>query len=286
MERKVSDIIQSYYKYSSTHGGVLYAWFSSMHTRTDIVLCGHQSKKEYSVVVNAIYERLCHIEKLGNCYDTGSELAQLNRTAAICPQPVSDELYNILAFCMDCNARTNGLFDITVHSAEYTPDTISGIQLSSKKRTLFFQYPGIKINLSGFLKGYALENIRELLQLYGVKDALVNMGNSSVLALGKHPLADGWKVGFGQDVVPQKEKQEILLKDECLTVSGNSSLERKHIIIPHSGKLVEGKWAVAVVTKSGTIGEVLSTALFAADASQWKSLEKEFRPHLILKLVQ
>lgn len=111
------------------------------------------------------------------------------------------------------------------------------------------------------------------------------MGNSSVLALGKHPLIDGWKVGFGQNVVSQNQEQEILLKDECLTISGNNSFERKHIIIPSSGKLVEGKWAVAVVTKSETVGEVLFTALFAADVCQWKSIKEEFSPRLVLKLV-
>lgn len=285
MKQKTIGIIQNYYKYSPAYGGIFYAWFSSMHTRTDIVLCGHQSKKQFLVVVNEIYERLCHIEKLGNCYDTSSELARLNQMAAIYPQSVSDELYNILAFCMDCNTRTNGLFDVTVHSADYTSDTILGVQLFPESHMLFLQHPGININLSGFLKGYALENIRGILQFYGVQDALVNMGNSSVLALGKPPLTDGWKVGFGQNVVPQKEKQEILLQNECLTVSGNNSFKRKHIITPNSGKLVEGKWAVAVVTKSGTVGEVLSTALFAADDSQWGLLETEFCPRLVLKVV-
>lgn len=279
-------VVQNVYKHLPERGGVLYAWFSSMHTRTDIVLCGQQSEKEFILIVNAIYERLRQIEKLGNCYDADSELAQLNRIAAICPQPVSYELYNMLSFCIDCNTRTNGFFDITVHSTNYTPDTILGVQLSSKEQTLFFQHPGININLSGFLKGYALECIRKLLQFYGVRDALVNMGNSSVLALGKTPFGKEWKVAFGQDGISREQGgEEVLLKNECLTVSGNNSSERKHIVIPYSGKLVEGRRAVAVVTKSGTVGEVLSTALFAADICQWRFIETEFHPRLILNLV-
>ena len=279
------DVTRSFYKSSPSYGGMLYAWFPSMHTRTDIILCGKQTKKELLLVVDAIYERLSYIEKLGNCYDADSELARLNRVAALRPQPVSCELYDILAFCMDCHTRTDGFFDITVHSENYTPSTISGIQLSSEAHTLFFQHSGININLSGFLKGYALESIRELLQLYGIEDALVNMGNSSILALGHHPLATGWRIGFEQGFVSNKgEKQEVLLKNECLTVSGNDSLERKHIIAPYSGKLIEGKWMVAVVTESGAVGEILSTAWFAADTYQQKLLEMEFHPRLILKL--
>ena len=141
------------------------------------------------------------------------------------------------------------------------------------------------INLSGFLKGYALEKTRKLLQYYEVKDALINMGNSSVLAFGHHPLADGWKVGFGQGAVLNGRKpQELLLQNECLTTSGNDSHERKHIINPRNGKPVEGKREVAVVTDNGAIGEVLSTGLFVADARQREILEAEFRPRLILDL--
>lgn len=98
-------------------------------------------------------------------------------------------------------------------------------------------------------------------------------------------MADGWKVGFGQGAVLNGRKpQELLLQNECLTISGNDSHERKHIINPRNGKPVEGKREVAVVTDNGAIGEVLSTGLFVADARQREILEAEFRPRLILDL--
>lgn len=221
------NVIQHLYKFSSLHGGLLYAWFPSMHTRVDIVLCGRQGEEALMLVVGAIHEMLYHLEKMANYYDAESELAYLNRTAFTGPQPVSKELYDMLAFCVECYARTDGCFDVTIHSANYTRNSIHSIQLSPQEHTLFFLQPGVTINLSGFLKGYALEKIRELLQQYEVENALVNMGNSSVLALGHHPLADGWKVNFGQSAVTQeKEWPEIFLKNECLTTSGNDSHER------------------------------------------------------------
>ena len=89
---------------------------------------------------------------------------------------------------------------------------------------------------------------------------LINMGNSSVLALGNHPVGTGWKVN------------NILLHNECLTTSGNDSPERRHIVSPRDGKLVEGARQISVVTTNGAIGEILSTALFAADGEQRKAL--------------
>lgn len=281
----MSNVIQHLYKFSTSHGGVLYAWFSSMHTRVDIVLCGKQGEEALMFVVNVVYEMLCRLEKMANYYDADSELGRLNRTAAVCPQPVSRELYDMLSFCVNCYTRTDGCFDVTVHSANHTSDSIRNIRLSPQEHTLYFSQFGVTINLSGFLKGYALEKIRNLLQHYEVEDALVNMGNSSVLALGHHPMADGWKIDFGQAVVSQlKGPSELLLQNECLTTSGNDSHERKHIINPQNGKLVEGKREVAVITANGAVGEVLSTSLFVADSRQRKFLEMEFRPRLILDL--
>ena len=281
----MSSVIQHIYKFSSVHGGLLYAWFPSMHTRVDIVLCGRQGEEGLMLVVGSIHEMLCRLEKMANYYDAESELAYLNRTAATGLQSVSKELYDMLAFCVECYTRTDGCFDVTIHSANYTRNSIHGIQLSPQEHTLFFLQSGVTINLSGFLKGYALEKIRELLQQYEIENALVNMGNSSVLALGHYPLADGWKVNFGQGVAGQeKERPGILLRNECLTTSGNNSHERKHIINPQSGKPVEGERKVAVVTANGAVGEVLSTSLFVADARQRELLKMEFCPRLILDL--
>lgn len=279
----VEDMIQHLYKFSDSCGGLLYAWFPSMHTRVDIVLCGRQGEEHLMLAVDAVCKELCRLEKMANCYDAESELACLNRMAAMRPQQVSKELYDMLAFCVDCYTRTGGCFDVTVHSTNYTRDSIHSIQLSPQEQTLFFLQPGVTVNLSGFLKGYALEKIRELLRQYEVENALVNMGNSSVLALGHHPLADGWKVSFGQSAVSQ-ELPEIFLKDECLTTSGNDSHERKHIINPQNGKLIEGKRKVAVVTANGAVGEVLSTSLFVADICRRERLKREFCPRLILDL--
>lgn len=64
--------------------------------------------------------------------------------------------------------------------------------------------------------------------------------------------------------------------NECLTTSGNDSPNRRHIVSPRNGKLVEGVKQIAVVTTDGSIGEILSTSLFAADSEQRKALLAEF----------
>lgn len=248
--------IQHLYKPPYNGNGLLYAWFSSMHTRVDIMLCSEKSEEKLMLVVGRIHEELQRLEKVANYYDPASELASVNRTASISPVILSEELYAMIDCCLEYNRKTLGYFDVTVHSEQYNPNTIHSICLSTESHSVHFLQNGITINLSGFLKGYALDNIRGILKESRIEDALINMGNSSILALGNHPMGTGWEVNH------------ILLHNEYLTTSGNDSPKRLHIISPRNGKLVEGVKLISVVTESGTIGEIISTSLFAADDKQ------------------
>lgn len=312
--------IQHVYRSSHEGDGLFYAWFLSMHTRVDIILCSRKSEEELLLTVDHIYDTLCQLEKTANYYDPTSELARVNRTAATSPVVLSEELYAMIDLCLEYNKKTLGCFDITVLSNNYDRNTIHSVQLSAEERSVFFRQPGVTLNLSGFLKGYALEKIKSILKESMIENALINMGNSSVLALGNHPMGKGWKINFGwaanastnvatnaatdastnvttnattnaaTDTVADTaaanasanadNPQSILLYNECLTTSGNESSQRKHIISPRSGEFVKGARQIAVVTADGAIGEILSTGLFAADDEQLEALLAEFSPLL------
>lgn len=252
--------IQHIYRPSNDGNALLYAWFLSMHTRVDIILCSRKPERELLLVVNRIHDALCRLEKMANFYDPASELSFVNRTASVSPVVLSEELYSMIDLCLEYNGKTLGCFDVTVHSENYNQHTIHSVRLSAGDHSICFSQPGVAINLSGFLKGYALDTIKGILKESQITDALINMGNSSILALGNHPAGSGWKIN------------DILLHDECLTTSGNDSPDRRHIISPRNGEWVEGVQQIAVVTTSGAIGEILSTGLFAADSVQREAL--------------
>ena len=278
--------IQHLYKPPHEGNGLLYAWFLSMHTRVDIILYSQKPERELLLVVNRIYDALYRLEKIANFYDPDSELSFVNRTASISPIVLSEELYSMIDLCLEYNSKTLGYFDITVHSENYTQTTIHSVHLSAEEHSIHFSQPGVSINLSGFLKGYALETIKGILNESMIENALINMGNSSVLALGNHPAGTGWKVSFGDQASTTKnyKTQSILLNNECLTTSGNNSDDRKHIISPSSGKPLEGVRQVTVVTDDGTTGEILSTSLFVANQKQRELIMSEFLPKRVIDL--
>lgn len=262
--KTMKSAIQHIYRLSPDGDRLLYAWFLSMHTRVDIVLYSQKPEGELLRVVNRIYDALARLEKMANFYDPASELSFVNRTASTSPVVLSEELYSMIDVCLEYNRKTLGCFDVTIHSENYNQDTIHSVHLSASDHSVCFSRPGVAINLSGFLKGYALETIRGILNESMIENALINMGNSSILALGNHPAGSGWKIN------------DIHLHNQCLTTSGNDSPERRHIISPQNGKLVEGAGQIAVVTTNGAIGEILSTGLFAADSKLRETLLAEF----------
>lgn len=120
------------------------------------------------------------------------------------PVMISQSLYRMISLCTEYHKKTLGCFDVTIHSDNYNQDTIHSIHLYPEAQSVFFQQAGTTINLSGFLKGYALDKIREILKVHIIANALINMGNSSVLALGNHPVGTGWKVTLTIRQVLQK----------------------------------------------------------------------------------
>lgn len=260
-----------------------YTWFSSMHTRVDLMyICGF-SESLLNEITEDIRDELEAIEKVANCFLPDSEISILCRTAACHTVKVSPMLDELLRLCLEYNQRTLGLFDITLSPENHFKSCIGQVHLGDGM--VIFDSPYIHLNMCGMLKGYALEKIRKMLAGYGIARGLVNMGNSSVLALGVRGDGQSWEVDFRPlnwpDVI---DGNAVRLQDECLTTSGNETQERKHIINPQTGEYVTGHRGVAVVTDNAIEGEFLSTALFLANEEQKELLRSSFEIKRIIEL--
>lgn len=253
--------MQFIYRDTPPGKGIAYAWWESMHSRVDIIVYG-RPETEIKSLLTATELELNRLEKIGNYYNTTSELHAVNQNAALGPVKVSDELFEMIRDCIAYHTATLGYFDISFRSEEHENPAITSILLSEEDKTVAFCWKGVRLDLSGYLKGYGLDRIRQMFADAGIGNALINMGNSSALALGNHPHGEGWKITFGTE--PSEETPEVHLFNECLTTSGNATAGRKHIVNPLTGEHIKGKGQVSVITSNGKDGEVLATALFAA----------------------
>ena len=247
---------------------LLYAWFLAMHTRVDVLLVNENSNDDLLAIATLIQQEIERFDRIANRFDENSELAQLNTSAFNSPVSVSDELFQLIKACLLYHASTLGLFDITIHSSNGFQNGIESIVLDEVAKTIRFAHPDVKLDLSGFVKGYVLRNIRQLLSDTAIYNALINVGNSSVLALGNHPLGKGWVVDTAS--------QSFVLFNQCLTTSGNTSATKWPILHPTNREFNSVNQQLSVVSDDPALGEVLSKALYVASVEQQELILANF----------
>ena len=263
-----------------------------MHTRFEALwVSNRESAAEAAEKIEAEVRRL---EAIFNRFDAGSEVAALNRSREKV-KVISEDLWFLLELSEQMRAGTQGYFDIAAQSALRAGEARFTLYHASHEIKLS---KGCVLDFGGIAKGYALERVRKILcENYGVQNALLNFGGSSVLGIGHHPLGPCWLVAAegslpegrntrgsvaggppaeaGGGVSPKGELPTggfpsaatgaFELCDCALSVSGLTRGGRNHIINPRTGRAPAREGNVAVQGKSAIVCEALSTALYAAE---------------------
>jgi thiamine biosynthesis lipoprotein len=254
----------NYYQKSNLfHGSAL----NIMGTRLDVVMIGNES------LLSDVWEQIMieteRLHRMLNRFDTASDISIINRNASAHPVELNDELWHILTDIKQYHHQTLGYFDISLRDFnQIIPDEV--------RRTVRFAGKDISLDLGGYAKGYALERIRKILLQYDVKQALINFGNSSILAVGSHPHEKYWSIGIENPFYPDKLLGICELRNQSLSVSGNTTQRTGHIMNPRLGKFAEERKIVSVVSENAIEAEVLSTALMVADENSILSIKKVF----------
>ena len=251
----------------------LYAWFSAMFTRIDLIIIRNSCDSELEKIARKIENEVLRIETFANKFNPESELSLINRLAGVQEVAISDEMMQILQECNNYHQKTLGYFDITAGSDTYILH--EKYLLDNEKTTVKFADSNVKLDLSGFIKGYALRKVIEILNNEEITDALINIGNSSVGAKGNHPFGEGWKIQ-----VPDTQT-ECVLHNECLTTSGNRSDTKWPVVVPDSGLPGTKSSAASVITTDGAEGEALSTAIYLAKENEVALILKIFNARML-----
>ncbi|MBO5463965.1 MAG: FAD:protein FMN transferase [Alistipes sp.] len=256
--------IEFTYSTKNAECAVAYARFYAMHTRMEIVLPQLEEQMAQSVVRD-VEQRVSKLERLMNRFDNASPLAMVNAVAATQAVELDGELFMALELCEVFRRGTGGYFDV---AAAEQPRSGAAYLLDGKSHTIRLASADVKIDLGGFAKGFALEQVCRMLRESGVESGVVNFGNSSIAALGHHPYGEWWPIGVANRKCAGAVAGEFRLCDSALSVSGRAESGEYHILNPHTGLRVAGEELVAVEGRSALVAEVLSTALYAAPHNQ------------------
>lgn len=219
-----------------------------------------------------VWDDVCSIlerdEKALDRFDSSSEVSGMNRALKTTGrfEGVSGLLEDILKECLRYSELTGGLFDVTRKDMQSL--SLEGSVLTSTDR-------GIDLDFGGFAKGWALKEIRTVLEEAGIDTAFIDFGGSALMALGSQPGGDGWRIDL-----PSPYDGTVLasfvLKDNALSTSGNTPGYTGHIIDPRDGKANGRKMLATVVSGDPVDAEVLSTVLMLADGNDTELLKMAF----------
>lgn len=246
----------------------------------------HEDATSARAAIGAVMDEMHRIDALMSPFKPNSELSRINREAAQKPITISQEMFDLISRSLEFSKLSGGAFDITFSSVGYLYDyrehikpsdaeiakALPGVnyrhlQLDRKRRTIHFARSGVRIDLGGIAKGYAVDNCIALLKKRGITNAIVTAGGDSRL-LGDRR-GRPWNVGIRD---PRRRDDVVMvlpLMDVAISTSGDyeryfeaDGVRHHHIINPKTGKSASGVRSVTVIGPDGVTTEGLTKSVF------------------------
>jgi thiamine biosynthesis lipoprotein len=163
---------------------------------------------------------------------------------------------------------TAGAFDISLGSG------LQGLDLVPEEFTVAARTDGIRLDLGGIGKGYAVDRVAELLEEWGLPRALIHGGWSSVLALEPPPEAPGWALTLSAPD-PAEKRVLVRLSARQRALSASGTRKGDHIVDPRTGLPAPRRAAWVAVGRgqeglqsSAALAETFSTAFMVLSTEE------------------
>src|SRR5579863_9058720 len=259
-----------------------------MGTRVYVQLWADDPEKG-KAAIEAVMEEMRRIDALMSHYKPDSQLSRINQRAAYEPVQVDPELFDLIKLSTHFSEITLGAFDITYASVGYlynyplhvhpTEEQIKAalpavnwryLVFDAEHHTIRFARPGMRIDLGGIAKGYAVDRGIAILKAHGIAHAIVTAGGDSRL-LGDHR-GRPWLVSIAhpdEPHNPDKVVTRIPLSDAAVSTSGDyeryfdeDGVRYHHIIDPHTGHSANKVRSATIVGPTATQTDGLSKTAF------------------------
>jgi thiamine biosynthesis lipoprotein len=265
------------------------AWISEqtaiMGTRIGVE-AWHDDEGEATRAIDAVFAEFHRLDQALSPYIESSELYRVNQQASNKPVVISREFFDLINTSLVYSQLTGGAFDITFASVGYQYDYRAGIKpseqaiaktlplinfhlvsLDSETLTVKFERPGVRIDLGGIAKGYAVDRGIEILRHHGIAHGLISAGGDSRL-LGDHR-GRPWNIGIQAPRKKQGLAAVLPLSETAISTSGDyeryferDGIRYHHIISPKTGLSAGELRSVTILGPNATRTDALSTSVF------------------------
>jgi thiamine biosynthesis lipoprotein len=263
----------------------LYRDEAIMGTRCAVELWSADRGKGEAAIA-AVFADMRRIDELMSTYKPESEISRANADAYSKPVRIAPELFDLIATSIEYSLLSKGVFDITYASVGYLydyrrhqrPDDAAilaalpgvdyrNLRLDAAQHTIRFEHPGMRIDLGGIAKGYAVDRGIGILQQAGIARAMVNAGGDTRV-IGDR-FGKPWVVGIRHPDDKDKVVLRMPLTDAAFSTSGDyerffdeGGIRYHHIIDPRTGKSPHSVRSATIIASTATRTDGLSKTVF------------------------
>ena len=256
-------------------------------------------------IFDKLFGILENVDEKYNSYSENSYIDKINKNSGHFVK-VNDETIEILSKIIHLSKIIGGEYDITIMPlirlwGFYKQNPILPSLDKIKKVKRFVDYKKIIIDkkrnrvkieknqeiiTGSFIKAYAIEKIVEEMKKIGIKDAIVNAGGSSIIAINEWGIIaenpeeereilrteKGMPIKITQNQYAGNDEYndlfEIKIKNKSFSTSNQKNTyllinneKYGHIISPKTGFPSQNK-QVGIITKSAFFGDIISTGMY------------------------
>ena len=256
-------------------------------------------------IFDKLFGILENVDEKYNSYSENSYIDKINKNSGHFVK-VNDETIKILSKIIHLSKIIGGEYDITVMPLirlwgfyKQTPILPSFDKIKKAKRLVDYKKIIIdkkrnrvkieknqEIITGSFIKAYAIEKIVEEMKKIGIKDAIVNAGGSSIIAINEWGIITenpeeereilrnekGMPIKITQNQYADNDEYndlfEIKIKNKTFSTSNQKNTyilinneKYGHIISPKTGFPSQNK-QVGIITKSAFFGDIISTGMY------------------------
>lgn len=248
-----------------------------------LVITG-MSERDAKRLIQLALKEAERLENLFSIYRPESEISRLNKFGFL--DTPSPDLLSLLSIVDQIHTASGGFFDPTIqplwaayaeHGGHPSRELIEQrlksvgwefVHISSG--SIVFEKPDMAMTLNGIAQGFITDRIVHILKGEGLQNAIVKMGEISVV--GHDEMGQAWDVGIansGDDVADDM----VQLSDQSIASSSASGTtfdgKISHILNPQQGVPARDLWQrVSAVHKFASIADGISTAAILMEERQ------------------
>lgn len=200
------------------------------------VRCAHRDASYARQAAQAAFDLVDRLEQEQSRFIGNSDISRINHLSAGESTRVSPWTMECLEIARHLYTLTGKAFDISIGSG------LDSLELAPEEFAVRARADGVRLDLGGIGKGYAVDRMADVLEEWDLHHALVHGGFSSVLALEAPPDRDGWPLTLS---APGPGDQKVLARVSARQKAFSASGTRKgdHIVDPRTGRAVRDRAA-------------------------------------------